>query len=365
MDERHHAGQTELCPGFLIAPAGPQTLPDGAYDYGYGTSATGGAGGTEYIIGVEDDVDTLITALQTEGTRLITVASGTGRVFELASDLVVDHGDFTLDLNGARLAGAALRVDNASNFIIKNGLLARGNYPMVSGNTGDCLYVIGCSNFQIINNTLLWSVDELADFINCTDFTVRHNIFAEPLSSSLHSEAGHAYAVLVGGTSTRGTFAGNLFAHAIERTPIIAGGRHDIIDNVIYGCGHQIAISPESAACEVNVINNMLIANVSDELISPSGVRVVVSTYAQEVAVVNNIGFNRLDYTYGETLVVHAGERTLVTEELITPLSITPLACAEDAYIDVLASAGCVPRDSETLRVIENLVNRVGGLVVA
>lgn len=310
---------------------------------------------------------TLREALNTTGARIVTIPNGWQQTIALSSDIQVTgatKGSLTLDGQGVTLTGAGLVFSNCTDLILRNFTIARGAVPLSSPNAGDCLYFNNCQRVLLENVTLLWSVDELCTFYQCQDVTVRYSVFAEALANSVHDEQPHSMGLFVwGDTNNNFTVYRNLIAHCMERPPLFTAGRVDCFDNVVYGCATGADFTALDGDLDANVCNNWIIRNGSDPRSTEQGVRLHELVFTLRPALRNNLSDYRSNYNQPEAQAVYPNEAGLVYPDLHLPLSVTPHISAGAAYADVIANAGCQPRDFQTTRIINQLVTRTGKII--
>jgi hypothetical protein len=127
--------------------------------------------------------------------------------------------------------------------------------PRLSGWEADAFSTVGAYNVVIENNTFLWAIDEnmsasgprfdgktLADWRKNTshDVVFRLNLAAEGLANASHPKGEHSKGSLVHDNTTGIVFDRNIWAHNVERAPLVKGGAQVLmVNNLIYNPGHR------------------------------------------------------------------------------------------------------------------------------
>lgn len=139
-----------------------------------------------------------------------------------------------------------------SHVRVMTGADGQGHY---SGWEADAFSTVAASNVLVQNCSFLWGVDEnmsasgprfqgnnLAEWRANTshDIVFRNNLAAEGLAFASHPKGEHSKGSLIHDNATRITFHRNVFAHNVERTPLVKGGAQVLmVNNLIYNPGHR------------------------------------------------------------------------------------------------------------------------------
>ncbi len=217
----------------------------------------GGAGGR--IIRVTtlaaDGPGSLRAAIRAKGPRII--------VFEVAG--IIDLGRSGIDINNPFITIAGQTAPAPGITIIKGGidikthdvkiqhirvLTGADGQPKRSGWEADALSTVRAARVVIENCTFLWGVDENMSasgprFTGTTleewragtshDIVFRLNLAAEGLADSSHPKGEHSKGSLVHDNATGIVFDRNIWAHNVERSPLVKGGAQVLmINNLIY-----------------------------------------------------------------------------------------------------------------------------------
>ncbi len=122
--------------------------------------------------------------------------------------------------------------------------------PKRSGWEADALSTVAAARVVVENSTFLWGVDENMSasgprFTGDTveewragtshDIVFRQNIAAEGLADSSHPKGEHSKGSLIHDNATGIVFDRNIWAHNVERSPLVKGGAQVLmINNLIY-----------------------------------------------------------------------------------------------------------------------------------
>lgn len=217
----------------------------------------GGAGGR--IIRVttlaKDGPGSLRAAIRATGPRII--------VFEVAG--IIDLERSGIDISNPFITIAGQTAPAPGITIIKGGidikttdvkiqhirvLTGADGQPKRSGWEADALSTVRAARVVIENCTFLWGVDENMSasgprFTGTTveewragtshDIVFRLNLAAEGLADSSHPKGEHSKGSLVHDNATGIVFDRNIWAHNVERSPLVKGGAQVLmLNNLIY-----------------------------------------------------------------------------------------------------------------------------------
>ena len=217
----------------------------------------GGAGGR--IIRVttldKDGPGSLKEALEANGPRIV--------VFEVGGAIDLERSVLTIENPHVTVAGQTapspgitiLRggIDvNANDVILQHLRVVVGGdgQPKRSGWEADAFSTRSAANVLVENNSFFWAVDEnmSASGPRFTGDTVeewregtsrnivfRLNLAAEGLADSTHPKGEHSKGSLIHDNATGIVFERNIWAHNVERSPLLKGGAEALmINNLIY-----------------------------------------------------------------------------------------------------------------------------------
>lgn len=245
----------------LTIPVHAQTLafPQAA---GWAKETVGGRGGK--IIRVTnlaaDGPGSLKAAIDTKGPRII--------VFEVGG--VIDLGRTSLEIKEPYLTIAGQTAPSPGITIIRGGIDIRGHDVIIrhirvktgadgqakrSGWEADSLSTVAARNVIIDHCSLTWGIDEnmsasgprftgqtVEEWRNGTsrNITFSYNLAAEGLADSSHPKGEHSKGSLIHDNATGILFYRNIWAHNVERSPLIKGGAQAaMINNLIYDPGKR------------------------------------------------------------------------------------------------------------------------------
>ena len=369
---------------WAAVPAQAQTLafPNAV---GWAKETVGGRGGQ--IIRVTslaaDGPGTLKAAIETKGPRII--------VFEVGG--VIDLKRTSLEIKEPFLTIAGQTAPSPGITIIKGGIDVRSHDVIIrhirvktgadgqakrSGWEADSLSTVAAHNVIIDHCTLSWGIDEnmsasgprftgktLEEWRNGTsrNITFSYNLAAEGLADSSHPKGEHSKGSLIHDNATGIMFYRNIWAHNVERSPLIKGGAQAaMINNLIYDPGkramHYNLMALEWAGQpyvtgEMTAVGNVMRGGPSTDKDLPFlmlGGDGDLRYHGRDNIAVDKFGnplpmFGR----YGET----RARLIEVKKPVIWPSDIAVLP-ARDVETHVLANAGARPwdRDADDIRVL-------------
>jgi pectate lyase len=222
----------------------------------------GGAGGR--IIRVttlaKEGPGSLKEAVEAKGPRVV--------VFEVGG--VIDLGRDTLTISEPFLTIAGQTAPSPGITLIRGGIDLKGHdvilshlrvmtgadgQPHFSGWEADAFSTVAAHHVIVEHCSFLWGLDEnmsasgprfagkdLAEWRANTshDVLFRNNIAAEGLANASHPKGEHSKGSLIHDNTTGIVFYRNVFAHNVERAPLVKGGAQVLmINNLIYNPGHR------------------------------------------------------------------------------------------------------------------------------
>ncbi|MBC2666325.1 pectate lyase [Novosphingobium flavum] len=222
----------------------------------------GGAGGR--IIRVttlaKDGPGSLKEAVEAKGPRVV--------VFEVGGN--IDLGRDVLTIAEPYLTIAGQTAPSPGITIIRGGIDLKGHdvilshirvmtgadgKPHFSDWEADAFSSVAAHHVLVEHCSFLWALDEnmsasgprftgktLAEWRANTshDVVFRDNLAAEGLAFSSHPKGEHSKGSLIHDNATNITFYRNVFAHNVERSPLVKGGAQVLmVNNLIYDPGHR------------------------------------------------------------------------------------------------------------------------------
>lgn len=256
------------------------------------------------------------------------------------------------------------------------------NKGKVDGSGGDdTLGDLGHKNIIIDHCSVSWSTDEALTVYRGDSVTLQWNLISEPLNYSYHFETGdtdfehHGYGGIWG--SRHGSFHHNLIASVKNRAPRFSGVYNGIADtcdfrnNVIYNWGINNIYGGEGGF--YNVVNNYFKKGPSTTSRPYQMVGVDYSDtqpYAKYYLTGNfMVGSSAFTASNWKSVTMKSGNLADTTmSKVYTPfdaLALPSQTSAEQAYIDVLAGAGAILPQRDTLdqRIINDVKNGTGRLI--
>lgn len=229
---------------------------------GWAASTPGGRGGR--IIRVTNldpsGPGSLREAVEAKGPRIV--------VFEVGG--VIDLGRSTLDIKEPYLTIAGQTAPSPGITIVRGGIDLRGHDVVIrhirvrtgadgqakrSGWEADAFSTVAAYNVIVDHCTFTWGIDENMSASgprfngrtveewrqNTThNVTFSYNLAAEGLADSSHPKGEHSKGSLVHDNATNILFYRNIWAHNVERSPLLKGGVHAaVVNNLIYDPGRR------------------------------------------------------------------------------------------------------------------------------
>lgn len=335
---------------------------------GFGCQASGGRGGR--VIRVTNlktsGPGSLQWACDQKGPRIV--------VFEVSGvikgDLIIKHGQITIagqtapeggiTING--MLSTAYRKEDFVRDVIVRFLRVRARPG--GGAHGDAV------QFSIVDNAVLdhiscsWAEDETIDiFSRATNITIQWCTIEES-SIEGHQKGRHNYGLIAGPDSKNISIHHNLFAHHSRRNPAVGNGPVDFRNNVIYnfrdGWSHE---GNYRGTPGFNIVGNYYKAG-------PSAPKITLFAFAPKVPYHVRDNFvegagtignpweetHRLSRPYSSW--VGGGHGVLQKKE--TPVPKVTTYRPQEAHKLILATAGCLPRDAVTKRIIDETKKGIG-----
>jgi hypothetical protein len=221
----------------------------------------GGAGGR--IIRVttlaKDGPGSFKEAIEAKGPRIV--------VFEVGG--IIDFGFSGLEIKEPFLTIAGQTAPSPIT-LLKTGLDVKthdviisnlrimtgaGDKPHFSDWEPDAFGTVAAYNVVVEHCSFLWAIDEnmsasgprfkgntLAEWRANTshDIVFRENLAAEGLAFASHAKGEHSKGSLIHDNTTNISFYRNVWAHNVERSPLVKGGSHVLmVNNLIFDPGHK------------------------------------------------------------------------------------------------------------------------------
>lgn len=257
----------------LISAHGAAGIPTFPGAQGWGVSTPGGRHGKVlFVTSLADRGEgTLREALLTKGPR--TILFRIGGIIRLEKPIRIGGPDYAFaTIAGHSAPGGGVTI-TGSDFILQNGLhdVVFRHLRFRACNEGPSVHS-NCRNVVFDHCSFSWAADENLDiYVDTTDVTISHCIFAEGLIHGDHAKgAGHSCGLLVGKGADRVSIHHNFFTGNSARNPLLLGGNlkkwrdahvlhpvFDVRNNLIYNArGGQLHVM---AGPQVNVVGNVFV----------------------------------------------------------------------------------------------------------
>lgn len=240
-------------------PADPAPFPGAV---GWAAQTQGGRGGRILRVTTlaKEGPGSLKAALEAEGPRII--------VFEVGG--VIDLERTTISVTNPYLTIAGQTAPSPGITIIRGGIDLRTHdaivrhirirtgvdgQPLMSGWEADAFSTVGAHNVIVDHCSMSWAVDEnlsasgprftgttLEDWRNGTsrNITFSYNVLSEGLANASHPKGEHSKGSLIHDNVTGMLIYRNVYAHNVERNPLLKGGVHAaVVNNLIYDPGRR------------------------------------------------------------------------------------------------------------------------------
>lgn len=359
---------------------------------GFGMSTPAGRGGTVYrVTNINaSGAGSLKACIDATGPR--TCVFEVSGVIKLTDDMTIRNGTLTIagqtaPSPGVMIRGGAFKI-HASNILIQHLRFRIGDDKIgPDPSNRDALKIEGSDaapvhDIVIDHCTFSWSIDEVASVWGAHDnITFSNNIFAEPLDDSIHpTDDGtglqkHGYGVLLGSSATGGrvTMVGNLFAHVVERNPLVRSREFVFLNNLVYD---RMNMDVDLQSTDGRLTKNSLVGN--QFLKGPSYTRTNKPVYVRtggtnpvivgsKIYLENNYAPDTgstvaqlVSFPWGDTsptLLATTGTRPAWNSGLVI------LSTANNGVYDsVLKNAGARPTDRDAVdkRIVTEVKNRTG-----
>ncbi|WP_255247140.1 polysaccharide lyase family 1 protein [Sphingopyxis sp. GW247-27LB] len=371
-------------------PASPAFAADSAAKafpgaVGPAAATPGGRGGR--IIRVTtlapDGPGSFKAAVEAKGPRIV--------VFEVGG--VIDMGRTTLTITEPYLTIAGQTAPGPGITLIRTGIDLKTHdvimrhlrvytgvdgQPKRSGWEADALSTVAAHNVVIDHCTFLWAIDEnmsasgprfngktVAEWRQGTshDITFSNNLAAEGLADASHPKGEHSKGSLVHDNTTGIVFYRNIWAHNVERAPLVKGGAQVLmINNLIYNPGHRAVhynlmnlewVGHDYVTGQITAIGNVMRGGNDTDAGLPFlmlGGDGDLQYYGKDNIAVDRHGNPLPEFgRYGETRA-----EMIRAKAPLAPVAGYDILPTRDVETSVLATAGARPwaRDAEEIRIL-------------
>ena len=325
----------------------------------------------------------LADALAQEGPRIIVFEVGGAIDLELSS-LRIEEPFVTIAGQTAPSPGITLLrggIDVATHDVkishlrVLTGVAGQAKR---SGWEADAFSTVAAHNVVIENNTFMWAIDEnmsasgprfTGDTVDewrrgtSRNIVFRLNLAAEGLADASHPKGEHSKGSLIHDNATGIVFDRNIWAHNVERSPLVKGGAQVLmVNNFIYDPQHRAVhynlmdlewAGHEPVTGEITAVGNVMRGgNSTDEglpFLMLGGVG-DLAYYGRDNIAVDKYGNALPDFgRYGET-----SADLVVSQQPLASLDGYDILPSSDVETTLLATAGARPwdRGEEEVRVL-------------
>jgi hypothetical protein len=228
------------------------------------------------------------------------------------------------------------------------------------GRDWDAIQLGRFNNIILDHMSCCWANDETIDIYVTRNVTIQWTTIEESDPTG-HHKGQHNFGLIGGPEAFNASVHHCLFANHRRRNPAFANGPADFRNNVVFnfrdGFSHE-GHPPNGKG--FNIIGNYYKSGPSDLNIFPFCFVDTVKYYLRD-NFIDGVGMIQDPWAesgklYGLRYYEHLGRRE--TEE--TPMPPVTTLAPQDAYHQVLENAGCFPRDTVTVRTINEVVTGTG-----
>jgi pectate lyase len=325
---------------------------------GFGAIAQGGRGGRVIKVTTlkPSGPGSLQDACRQDGARIV--------VFDVSGviegDIIIEHGQISIFGQTAPGAGITIAGSLKTRYRPRQPIddlvirYLRVRPPNAVGASGDAIQISESKRVMLDHVSCSWAADETIDIYNTQDVTVQWCTVEESRIEG-HPEGRHNYGLISGPQGKNVTIHHTLFAHHRRRCPAIANGPADIRNNVVYNFRDGLSHENRPNNQGYNLVGNYYKRGPSDPKIFPFCFQRDVSYYLRD-NFIEGIGLIQdpwadADKLPGLQYYADKGKRA-EREFAVPPVATQPPG---EAYELVLRTAGCLPRDAVTRRIVQEV----------
>jgi pectate lyase len=310
---------------------------------------------------------------QNEPRIIVFAVSGT-----IAGDFEIPYGNVTIAGQTAPGAGITIlgRVMGAYEYGVDNMIIrhirVRPTYDGSPGSQFDAMQFSRNSEIILDHVSASFAVDETIDLYESSDVTVQWSSI-ESSGTVGHPEGAHNYGLINGPDGRRVSVHHNLFAHHKNRTPAIANGPSEVVNNLMYNVQHGfVHHNPASG-----------LFNIEGNYFKKGGDASLYPFYFddEDDFAASDLGYfladNFVENPNGDCQGSVDNPWTECSQELLAPASLRSIGrfdfagagamhtsivvqSATAAFDAVLAGAGAFPRDVVTQRSVQDTIAGAG-----
>lgn len=366
----------------MAADAAPLAFPGAV---GPAAETPGGRGGQILRVTTlaPDGPGSLKAAIETPGPRII--------VFEVGG--VIDMGRSTIEIKHPFLTIAGQTAPGPGITLIRTGIDVKTHdvvirhlrvytgidgQPKRSGWEADTFSTVAAHDVIVDHCTLMWGIDEnmsasgprftgksVEEWRKGTsrNITFSNNLAAEGLADASHPKGEHSKGSLIHDNATGIVFYRNVWAHNVERNPLIKGGGQALmINNLIYNPQHRAVhynlmnlewVGHEYVTGQITAVGNVMRGGNDTDAGLPFlmlGGDGDLEYYGKDNLAVDRHGQPLPEFgRYGETQA-----KLIRANAPLAPVGGYTILPVRDVETSVLATAGARPwaRDAEEIRVL-------------
>ena len=217
--------------------------------------------------------------------------------------------------------------------------------------------------------SVAWGSDETIDIYEAKDATIQWCTVEASATYAGHPDGDfHNYGLINGPDGGRITIHHNLFAHHRRRSPAVANGPADIRNNVIYDFRDGFVHDNPSNNSGFNIVGNTFIRGPSENDIFPVAMGdddgQVIDYHVVDNWVIDGVDFNGVVANPWTDAAVPYGVQYYLGKGRFSSAFVegspSSFENPQVSYSEVIALAGCFPRDVVTRNTVSDVVNRTG-----
>ncbi len=276
-------------PAFAMGDRGDDFLPPPFEIYGHGSETVGGRNGSVYRVtslSGGSGRGTLRDAVSRPNRYVVFDVSGT---IHMPGNLALDQPNVTVDGStapngGVQFKGTGQWTVEADEIILRHLRFRPGADPTGKLLSRDCLTIVNGTNIVLDHISCTWGTDENVSMYGrrkghvdrVRNVTIQHSLIAEALQCPRVARpgclrSGHSMGSLFEGDLDNITLYRNLYAHNVDRNPLVTTGRRGpgqllqgqtrllFAQNVVYDYIYALRLAARSPSwhLKVDAINNL------------------------------------------------------------------------------------------------------------
>ncbi|MGF1543323.1 MAG: pectate lyase [Parvularculaceae bacterium] len=356
------------------APAPPAEITAFPGAEGFGRHARGGRGGDVMFVTTlaEEGPGSLRACVEADRPRVCVFRVGGVIRYEKTRPPIINNpfitiagqtapgGGVLITHSGGDVGFTPITVKNTNDVVVRH-VRVRADKRSNDRNGNDAVVIENSVNVVIDHVSTSWAEDEnINGFGDNDNVTISWSIFAEGLQD-------HDKCALLGGKPIDPqhiSFVRNLCAHNGDRNPdanFPPQSCIEVVNNVIYhGKSEFLEVWETYGGTPISVVGNYFKAGPETPTGTPAVKRLTLSSAGRASIYLHD---NHIDAPDEDGLLAQSQNVASVLVDAPTcPLAVTPTSALE-AYVEVLDSAGAMPRDSFAQRIVSDVRLRSGSYV--